>query len=165
MDIKKIIIGSFISSVFVCALSCGGNEPSKEQNATEEAIKDTTSSANGNPTYDPKRGEGKFKDVVITENLDPVKADSGKKVFDVKCSACHKLTAEKLVGPGWKGMTQRHEASWILNFIVNPDDMIDKDPELQAQLEICLVRMPNQSLTDEDARNVYEFMRKNDGVK
>jgi len=27
------------------------------------------------------------------------------------------------------------------------------------------VRMPNQNLTDDDARNVYEFMRKNDGVK
>jgi len=25
--------------------------------------------------------------------------------------------------------------------------------------------MPNQSLKDEDARAVYEFMRKNDGVK
>ena len=43
--------------------------------------------------------------------------------------------------------------------------MIDKDPELQAQLEICLVRMPNQSLTDTDARNILEFMRQNDGVK
>jgi hypothetical protein len=27
------------------------------------------------------------------------------------------------------------------------------------------VRMPNQNLSDDDARNVYEFMRKNDGVK
>jgi len=25
--------------------------------------------------------------------------------------------------------------------------------------------MPNQSLSDDDARNLYEFMRKNDGVK
>ena len=35
----------------------------------------------------------------------------------------------------------------------------------QAQLEICLVRMPNQNLTDGDARSLLEFMRKNDGVK
>jgi hypothetical protein len=49
-----------------------------------------------------------------------------------------------------------------MNFITNPDPMIDKDPEVQSQLEICLVRMPNQSLTDEDARNLLEFMRKND---
>jgi hypothetical protein len=43
--------------------------------------------------------------------------------------------------------------------------MIDKDPEVQAQLEICLVRMPNQGLKDEEARSILEYMRKNDGVK
>jgi hypothetical protein len=32
-------------------------------------------------------------------------------------------------------------------------------------LEICLVRMPNQNLTDDDAFAVLEFMRQNDGVK
>ena len=91
--------------------------------------------------------------------------EAGSKVFAVKCSACHKLTEEKLVGPGWKNVTQRHAAEWIMNFATNTDEMLNKDPKAQAQLEICLVRMPNQNLTDEDARNIYEFMRKNDGVK
>ena len=45
------------------------------------------------------------------------------------------------------------------------NEMIDKNAAAQAMLEICMVRMPNQSLSDADARNVYEFMRKNDGVK
>ena len=52
-----------------------------------------------------------------------------------------------------------------MNFITNPDPMIDKDPEAQAMLELCLVRMPNQSLTDDDARAILEYMRKIDGVK
>jgi hypothetical protein len=43
--------------------------------------------------------------------------------------------------------------------------MIDKDPKAQAMLEICMVRMPNQNLSDDDARSILEFMRKNDGVK
>ena len=38
-------------------------------------------------------------------------------------------------------------------------------PAAQALMEECLVRMPNQNLTDDDARSVYEFMRRNDGVK
>jgi cytochrome c551/c552 len=75
------------------------------------------------------------------------------------------MTDEKLVGPGWKDVTKRHSAEWIMNFITNTDAMLDKDPKAQAQLEICLVRMPNQSLSDDDARHIYEFMRKNDGVK
>jgi hypothetical protein len=52
-----------------------------------------------------------------------------------------------------------------MNFITNPDPMIDKDPEVQAQLEICLVRMPNQGVSDDEARGILEYMRKNDGVK
>jgi len=52
-----------------------------------------------------------------------------------------------------------------MNFTTNPDEMIDKDPKAQAMLEICLVRMPNQNLSDAEARSVLEFMRKNDGVK
>jgi hypothetical protein len=52
-----------------------------------------------------------------------------------------------------------------MNFITNPEPMINKDPEVQAQLEICLVRMPNQGLTDDDARGILEYMRQNDGVK
>jgi cytochrome c1 len=43
--------------------------------------------------------------------------------------------------------------------------MIEKDPVVQAQLELCLVRMPNQNLSDSEARDIYEYMRKNDGVK
>ena len=52
-----------------------------------------------------------------------------------------------------------------MNFVTNTDAMLNKDPKAQAQLEICLVRMPNQNVSDEDARNVYEFMRKNDSKK
>ena len=92
-------------------------------------------------------------------------ATSGEKIAGVKCTSCHKTTEEKLVGPGWKGVTTRRTPEWIMNFITNTDAMIDKDPEAQAQLEICLVRMPNQSLSDDDARHLLEFMRKNDGVK
>lgn len=133
---------------------------------TEKA--DDTASDTQKPAvseYDPQRGEGKFTNVEVAGNLDTKMADSGKQIFDLKCSSCHKLTDEKLVGPGWKGVSTRHKPEWIMNFITNPDAMIDKDPKLQAQLELCLVRMPNQSLSDDDARHILEFMRQNDGVK
>jgi hypothetical protein len=52
-----------------------------------------------------------------------------------------------------------------MNFSTNVDEMLNKDPKAQAMLEECLVRMPNQNLSEQDARNVLEFMRKNDGEK
>ncbi|HMO33371.1 MAG TPA: cytochrome c [Lacibacter sp.] len=110
-------------------------------------------------------GIGKFKNVQVSPTLDVAKAEAGLKVYDVKCASCHKLTDERVVGPGWKGVTARHTPAWILNFATNVDEMLEKDPKAMAQLEICLVRMPNQNLTDNDAYNVLEFMRKNDGVQ
>jgi len=124
-----------------------------------------TSTTAENPSYDPQRGEGKFSNIQVPATIDEKLVAEGNKVFTVKCSACHKLTEEKLVGPGWKGVTGRHKAEWIMNFVTNTDAMINKDPKVQAQLEICLVRMPNQNISDDEAKNVYEFMRKNDSKK
>lgn len=72
------------------------------------------------------------------------------------------MSDELLVGPGWAGVSEKHRPEWLLNFITDPDPMLNVDPELQAQLELCLVRMPNQFLTDDEAYALVEFMRVND---
>ena len=148
-----------ITMMIVACYACGN------QNGSSGKAPGSESTANGNPDYDPQRGEGKFTKVEIPATIDAKLLEGGTKVFTVKCSACHKLTGEKLVGPGWKGVTSRHTAEWIMNFVTNTDAMLNKDPKAQAQLEICLVRMPNQNVSDEDARNIYEFMRNNDAAK
>ena len=167
---KKFISCAALGFLILFTSSCGGNNNDAEKETTDNDTATTSTStpdtkSGENPSYDPHRGEGKFTKVDLGPSLDMAKAEAGQKVFDVKCSGCHKLTDEKLVGPGWAGVTNRHAPEWIMNFITNTDVMIDKDPKLQAQLELCLVRMPNQNLGDNDARNLLEFMRKNDGVK
>lgn len=159
---KKLML---ITIVCAALAACGGNssEPTKNPYVQEGGA--DKKEAAGNPSYDPKRGEGKFTHVDVSPTLNAEMADKGQKVADVKCGSCHKMTEEKLVGPGWKGVTTRYSAEWIMNFVTNTDAMLSKDPKAQAQLEICLVRMPNQNLSDDDARALYEYMRKNDGVK
>lgn len=164
---KASIVSVLVLPLFMYA--CGGSSNQSSNSSSEPASTGTTAQSSDagsqNPSYDPQRGEGKFTHVDISPSLDATMAGAGEKVYNVKCSSCHKLTDEKLVGPGWKGVTQRHKAEWIMNFVTNTDQMIDKDPKAQAMLEICMVRMPNQNLDDQSARSVYEFMRKNDGVK
>ena len=145
---KKLLSLCIAFSIIAIIAACGGSENKSQDSATTEttSASGSESATNANPSYDPNRGEGKFKDVMIADKLDVAMAADGKKAYDIKCSSCHKLTDERLVGPGWKGVS-------------------DKDPKVQAQLEICLVRMPNQSLSDSDARALLEFMRENDGVK
>ncbi len=157
---------ALLTACFLMLASCGDKEK-KDQNATEEEVvvpagEETAASPE---TYDPKRGEGKYDNVELSPTLDKALAAKGKDVSGVKCLSCHKTTDERLVGPGWKGVTERRQPEWIMNFITNPDPMIDKDPEVQAQLEICLVRMPNQGLSDDEARAILEYMREIDGVK
>lgn len=154
---KKIIL---IMSITIGIYACSNNSAAKKEEPAAQNPAET-----GNPSYDPKRGVGKFTKVDVSPTLDKAMADAGEKIADVKCASCHKTTSEKLVGPGWEGVTSRRTAEWIMNFVTNTDEMLQKDAEAQAMLEICLVRMPNQNLTDEEARQVYEYMRKNDGVK
>lgn len=142
--------------------ACGGGDNNNNQQNQNNS---STTNNSDNPSYDPNRGEGKFTHVELGDKLDAAMAAAGDKVQGVKCSPCHKMSDERLVGPGWAGVTNRRKPEWIMNFITNPDVMIDKDPAVQAQLEICLVRMPNQNLNDEEARQILEFMRQNDGVK
>lgn len=147
--------------LMICAIVYGCGQ-SGSQSSTSDNQGGTAMSTE---EYDPKRGLGKYDHVEVGENLDVAMAQEGKLISDLKCASCHKYSDERLVGPGWEGVTNKHRPEWIMNFITNPDPMIDQDPELQAQLEICLVRMPNQNLTDEDARAILEFMRENDGVQ
>jgi hypothetical protein len=108
--------------------------------------------------------EVKPGDVQLTTPLNAEWVSAGKGIYEMKCQSCHKLTDEKLVGPGWKDVTKKREPHWILNMITNVDMMLEKDPEAQKLLEQCLVRMPNQNVSKEDSRKILEFMRSNDGV-
>lgn len=151
-------------------VSCGNDKPadaSASTSATETSATATeTSASSESGQYDPKRGLGKYDESnVDVSKFDAAMAAEGKKAAEVKCTSCHKPTEEKLVGPGWKGVTTRQTPHWIMNFISNPDPMISVDPELQKQLEICLVRMPNQGLNETEARQILEYMREIDGAK
>ena len=113
----------------------------------------------------PENHGMEVKSVELTNPLNKEWVATGKGIYELKCLACHKLTDEKLVGPGWAGVTKRREPVWVINMITNVDMMLEKDPEAQKLLEQCLVRMPNQNITEADARSLLEFMRSNDGEK
>ncbi len=109
--------------------------------------------------------ELKESDVIVSNPLNGEWVSAGKGFYELKCQSCHKLSEEKLVGPGWKNVTKRRKPVWIMNMITNVDMMLEKDPDAQKLLEQCLVRMPNQNLSKEEARKVVEFMRSNDGER
>jgi mono/diheme cytochrome c family protein len=123
----------------------------------------TSDNSNSNQKDTTDKGIGKFKDVKLNHPLDEGMVAKGEGIFNAKCIACHKLTNEKLVGPGFKGVSDKRTPEWIMNFITNTNVMLDSDLVAQQLMVVCLSRMPNQNLSDEEARHMLEFIRKNDG--
>ncbi|MGS0748564.1 c-type cytochrome [Halpernia sp. GG3] len=158
IKIKSLLFLTFSALL----LSCSGD---KKTNQTTDSIQGNASTKNALvENYDPNIGLGKYKNIDVS-NFNSKIAEEGKTVFETNCSSCHNLTDEKLVGPGLKGITKNHTASWIMNFISNPDAMLEVDPELKKQLALYGMRMPYQNLDDSQTRAVYEYLRKNDGAK
>jgi cytochrome c len=143
-------------------LSACGNEKPKQESVDESSDYATAEvpkkSENG-------KGIGQIKEVTLNTPLEQDRLGRGKAIYEMKCSACHKLDGTRVVGPGWKGVTQRRKPEWIMNMITNVDVMLDQDTEAQKLLELCLTRMPNQNVSVGDSRDVLEFMRQNDGEK
>lgn len=154
---RRTIVTALIFSLSVGLIAC--TESAGEPTGTDAPSEATTE-------QQPAAAQGvKPEDVQLTSPLNAEWVASGKSIYELKCQSCHKLTDEKLVGPGWAGVTKKREPHWILNMITNIDMMLETDPEAQKLLEQCLVRMPNQNLSLDEARQVLEFMRSNDGEK
>jgi hypothetical protein len=128
----------------------------KSEGAVIEAAEHTT---------DITKGIGQIKNVTLQSPIELERAGRGRSVYEMKCQPCHKLDATRVVGPGWKDVTVRRKPEWIMNMVLNVEVMLDKDPEAQKLLELCLTRMPNQNVSVGDARDILEFMRQNDGAK
>jgi len=79
--------------------------------------------------------EVKEGDITLATPLDQGMVDAGKKTYGLKCQSCHRLTEEKLVGPGWKDVTKKRQPLWIMNMITNVDMILETDPEAQKLLE------------------------------
>lgn len=154
MSLLKMTCAAVLVTAIVALHACsGGSAPSGPPGTS------------GKPPSAPSDNDARTSAGLITAEdlnlgaIDPAMAEKGKTTYDVKCQACHSTGGNRVVGPGWKGLTTKREPAWIMNMIMNIDVMLEKDPEAQKLLEECLVRMPNQNLTKDEAREVLEFMR------
>ena len=153
MRYKILTIASATALIFMT--SCGNNEKK-----TDESTETPQSMVQDAPK-DDGQGIGKFKNITLTA-LDEKLAEQGKVVFEAKCSACHNSTDVKKVGPGLKGVTERRQPAWILNMITNPVEMTQKDPTAKDLLATHLTQMTFQDVSDDQAKQILEYLRQND---
>jgi cytochrome c5 len=157
MNVLKLPAILFMCTAFLLFAACSGGVKKDEKPVDIQQLASEKPETHGT--------EIAAADIKLNNPLDKALVSSGSKIYELKCMSCHKLTAEKVVGPGWKDVTKRRAPAWVMNMITNVDMMLEKDPEAQKLLELCMVRMPNQNITTDEARSILEFMRSNDGEK
>jgi len=148
---KKIIL-SVLTIAITLIVSCG--DKSKKENVDQQPVKEEVTEA------DPmkNKGIGPITSVTLADEIDQDLAKEGAEVYVKMCSACHKPT-KRFVGPAPAGILERRTPEWIMNMILNPDEMVQKDPIAKALLAEYLSPMANQNLTEEQARAVLEYFR------
>lgn len=150
---KTRIIPILILSVILFS-SCGG---SQESPASGESGTEAAAPANADPRQN--KGTGPVSEVVLAAEIDQTMAQEGKKIYDNMCTACHKPT-EKFIGPAPQGILERRSPEWVMNMILNPVEMVQKDPDAKKLLmEYNGAPMANQNLTEDQARAVLEYFR------
>lgn len=103
-----------------------------------------------------------FASEEIRGPIDIEMAARGEEVFRERgCAACHRLE-ERLVGPALKDVASRREYGWFRHMVVNPDSMIRSDSTARAMLAEYMVPMPDQGVTDGEARALFEYFRRQD---
>lgn len=155
---------NLISCMVIAVIALASCAPEKPKEKTDDSYNEYEA-PEVTKKVDEGKGLGEVKEVILKTPLEEERIGRGLAIYEMKCQACHKLDDQRVVGPGWKNITTRRKPEWIMNMITNVDIMLDQDPEAQKLLEMCLMRMPNQNVSVGDARDILEFMRKNDGVK
>lgn len=105
------------------------------------------------------KGIGPVDSVALPEKIDTEMAAQGDVLFQQKCTACHKL-GRTFIGPPPNGILGRRSPEWIMNMIMNPSEMIEKDSLAGALfMEFDGQLMTNQQVSQEEARALLEYFR------
>ena len=136
-------------------VACGSKKEESKEN-----IPAPKSMVNKEEISDPmeNRGIGPIKELILTE-IDLALVEKGQSIFTQMCTACHK-TDKKFIGPSPAGVMKRRSPEWIMNMILNPEEMVKEDPMAKKLLvEFNMAPMANQGLSEEQARAVLEYFR------
>lgn len=106
-----------------------------------------------------KTGVGPIKDeVVLDMNIDKEMAAKGEELFNSKCTVCHEIYDSNR-GPALGGVLDKRSPQFVMNMILDPNAMIENDPQIKALKAVYEIRMDDLHLSEEEARQIVEYLR------
>jgi len=149
----RIPIWPMLVLALAVAMGCGGSSTPEPADAPAVAA-----DPSGLSPDELENGIGPAKEAVVLGAIDPALAETGKAVFETKCLSCHKM-GERFIGPDLTGILARRTPRYVMNMILNPEEMVKRHPEAKKLLAEYLAPMAQQNLTQADARAVLEYIR------
>lgn len=144
--------------LLVLALALGGCGKSGAPKGSTTSAAGATSAASPAATASALDQGPRAADAEVAGDL----AEQGEHLFkDKGCSACHTF-GKRATGPDLAGVSRRRTAKWIENQILHPDKMVKEDPISRQLFAQFALQMPNQGLTEAQARAVVEFFKHTD---
>lgn len=117
----------------------------------------------GNLTaWENEHGIGPITASVELPPIDEAKAANGREIFISKCATCHYLDDRK-TGPPLRGITTSRSAEYVLNQILNPEQMGKLHPDGKKMVAQYAQYMTIQGITTDDAYALLDFLRKEAG--
>lgn len=154
---KKIL---FAFSLMMMIIACGEKKEKKdgfEISRTKTANK--TQENAGVPVDLDNKGIGPIRNLDFQADIDTDMAARGQAKFNAICVACH-MTEQRMIGPAMKGVYERRSPEWVMNMMLNPNEMLKSDPIAKALLkEYNNAIMLNQNLSEDEARDLAEYLR------
>jgi cytochrome c len=121
--------------------------------AEEKTVKDTTKS-----TYiSPDKGLGPIKEIKLGP-IDTSMVSQGEQIFKSQCFTCHLLDKKK-IGPPLRTATTDRPPEFVMNMILNTDEMEKKDPEVKKLISQYGVYMSVLDISKDQARQILEYLR------
>lgn len=150
---RKIFVPLIIISVIF--ISCGED---KKEASSAGSGKEKLAEKFGLTVFEYENGIGPIKEKLDLGQIDMIKAKSGEKIFTEKCTQCHKLD-ERYTGPALRDVTSRRTAEFILNQILNPEEMTKRHPEVKKLLATYPTQMTFQNVSVDDAKAILDYLR------
>ncbi|MDX1645850.1 MAG: cytochrome c [Longimicrobiales bacterium] len=145
-----------LTTALVCA--CGGESAEANAPAEEASAGGSSGAAAAAPSaVELEQGIGPIRDLELAP-VDPALAEEGETAFSIKCSACHKLE-ERFVAPPLGDVLSRRRPEFVMNMILNANEMVQRHPEVQALLAEYFTPMPVQVTDQAEARAILEYLR------
>ena len=142
------LLAILIVFTFGLMVACGGDKKEEAKAANPGGLTD----------FQMENGIGPITEKITLGEINLELASVGEATYNLKCAACHKLDV-RFVGPAQRYTADRRSPEYILNMILNPDEMTKKHPTGKELLAEYLAPMTNMNLTLDQAKEVLEYLR------